>query len=159
MGVCTTMYALNTKMMKKVKADNENLAFIVGECEEDKTWQVAKYEFDKSIEIFINILHEAGATKSAKLMDSEYADLELFEYEPYDIWSIPPSKVKTIVEELESITVESLKTDSGDSKISDRRNNILREEELESYLEEFGDIKQFLNEALIQKNYLVFTEA
>jgi len=159
MGVCTTVYAVNAKMMRKIKTDNENMAFIVGECEENEAWEVAKYEFDKSIEVFISLLYEANAKKSAKFIDSEYADLELFDYEPYDIWAISPSKVKMMIKELENITWESLKTDKGSKEVTDRRNNILTENELKGYLEELSDIKQFLNEVLKQGNYLLFTEA
>ena len=159
MGVCTTMYAVNTKMMKKIKADNENLAFVVGECEENEVWNVTKYEFDKSVEVFINIFYVTGAKKSAKLIDSEYADLGIFEYDSYDIWAVSPAKVKMMLKELESINFELLKTDEGNKEITDQRNNTLTEDELASYLGDLSDIKQFLNETSMQSNYLIFTEA
>ncbi|MCU0437173.1 MAG: DUF1877 family protein [Raineya sp.] len=159
MGVCTTMYAVNTKMMKKIKADNENLAFVVGECEENEVWNVTKYEFDKSIEVFIDIFDVAGAKRSAKLINSEYADLDIFEYDSYDIWTVSPAKVKTMVKELESINIELLKTKEGNEEITDRRNRILTKDELASYLDDLSDIKQFLNETSLQSNYLIFTEA
>lgn len=158
MGVCTTMYAINTTMMKKIKADNENIAFMVGECEKNESWEVTKYDFDKSIEVFINILYVAGAKKSAKLIDSEYADLDIFEYDSYDIWAITPSKVKMMAKELERINWEILKKGEVNKEITDRRNNVLTENELMSYLDDLNDIKQFLNKALLQENYLVFTE-
>ncbi len=36
MGLTTIVYSITEDMLKKIKSDNENLAFVFGECEKDE---------------------------------------------------------------------------------------------------------------------------
>jgi hypothetical protein len=169
MGVNTTAYAISPKMMRKVRADNDNLAYVFDYFEDEdgifgagedksKVWEVESYDFDTGIETYIDIFREAGFTKTAKNIDCEYADLDAFDYGGYDIWAIPPSGVKAMCKELENATFEVLKAKEL-SEVTDRRGNSLIDSELESYLSDIEGIKKFLNEAFEQGNYLIFSEA
>ena len=159
MGVTTNAYSLEPKMIKKVRADNENIAFILGDCEiESQHWKVESYDFDKGIETYITIMREAGFVKTAKNIDSEYADLDIFDYNGNDLWVIPPSQIKAMCRELENVTFESLKAKKL-SDITDRRGNPLTNDELESYLSDIEGIKAFFKQALEKGHYLLFAEA
>jgi len=159
MGVVTIAYSVEPKMMKKVRADNEKFAFIFGECEdESEHWEVESYDFDTGIDAYIQIFRGAGFTKTAKSIDSEYADLDIFDYNGYDIWVIPPSGVKVICKEIEKATFETLKAKEL-SEITDRRGTKMQESLIESYLSDIEGIKNFLGKTLEKGNYLLFSEA
>ena len=159
MGVTTTAYSVEPKMMKKVRADNENFAFIFGDCEEEnEIWKVESYDFDKGIETYIDIFREAGFNKTARNIDSEYADLDVFDYGGYDIWAIPPSGLKAMCKELANSTFEVLKAKNL-SEVTDRRGDSLLDSELESYLSDIEGIKKFFDKTFEQGNYLIFAEA
>lgn len=52
-------------MIRKIRADNENLAYIFGDCEDEKDiWKLDKHDFDTGIEVIISILREAGFIKT-----------------------------------------------------------------------------------------------
>ncbi len=159
MGVMTTVYSVEPKMMKKVRADNENFAFIFGDCDgEIERWKIESYDFDKGIDTYITIFLEGGFTKTSRNIDSEYADLDAFDFGGYDIWAIPPSGVKAMCKELENATFEVLKAKNL-SEVTDRRGNSLLDSELESYLSDIEGIKKFFDKTFEQGNYLVFSEA
>lgn len=169
MSVNTTTYSIPPKVMRKIKANNENLAYVFDYFEdedgifgvgEDKTnlWEVESYDFDSQIDVYIKIFREAGFTKTAKNIDSEYADLDVFDYGGYDIWAIPPSSVKAMCKEIENATLEVLKSKNL-SEITDRRGNPLLDNELESYLSDIKGIKKFFDKAFEHGNYLIFAEA
>jgi hypothetical protein len=170
MGVTTTAYSLELKMIKKVRANNDNLAYVFDYFEdedgvfgpgEDKTkpWQVESYDFDSSIDVYIQIFREAGYTKTAKSIDCEYADLDAFDYGGYDIWVVPPSGIKAMVKELENAAFEVLKAKGIGSQVTDRRGNAIPESTFEGYLSDIKGIKEFFNKAFMQGHYLVFAEA
>ncbi len=160
MGVMTNAYSLEPKMIKKVRADNENLAFILGDCEdESQHWKVESYDFDKGIETYITIMREAGFVKTAKNIDSEYADLDLFDYNGNDLWVIPPSQVKAMVKELETATIEGIKAKNIGGQVTDRRGTVLVDSLFESYLSDIDGIKAFFRKAMEKGHYLLFAEA
>lgn len=157
MGVNTTAYSIEPKMMKKVRADNENFAFIFGECEdESEIWKVESYDFDTGIDVFIKIFREANCIETAKKIDSEYADLDVFDYNGYDIWAITPSSVKAMCKEIEKANFD--KQEFG-NEITDRRGTVLLDSELESYLSDIEGIKKFFDKVFEQGNYVIFSEA
>lgn len=167
MGVITTMYSVEPNMMKKVKADNDNLAYITGDCEENDNWEFESFDFDSSIEIYMDIFFNAGAKKSRKLIDSECADLGVYEFESYDIWSISPANVKIMVKELEAITPAMGEKIIKDNLIDNHETEVLRierkgfpltSEEIQTYLESIDDLKQFLSKVMSKNNYLIITE-
>jgi hypothetical protein len=57
MGVSTTAYSVPLAMMKKFKANHENLGFLFGVDEGGgKAWECETFEFDKGFEERIGIL-------------------------------------------------------------------------------------------------------
>lgn len=163
MGVITTAYSIPATLMRKVRADNDNLAYVVGECEEDERWKLESFDFDKGIEETISILREAGCEKTAKKFDCEnyfYSDNSSYiEYDGYDVWTIPPLQVKTMLKELEKVNIEELQAKGNINEITDRRGTLLPESLYESYIDDLKSIKKFLKEVVGQGNYLLFTEA
>jgi hypothetical protein len=168
MGVCTTAYSIPPKMMRKIRANNDNLGYVFDYIEDEdgifgagedksKIWEVESYDFDTVIETYITIFRESGYKKTARNIDSEYADLDAFDYGGYDIWAIPPSGVKVMCKELENVTFEVLKTKEL-SEVTDRRGNTLLDSELESYLSDIDGIKKFFDKAFEHRNYLIFAE-
>jgi hypothetical protein len=168
MGVCTTAYSIPPKMMRKIRTNNDNLAYVFDYFEDDdgifgagedksKIWEVESYDFDTVIETYIDIFREAGFTKTAKNIDSGNEDLDEFDFAGYDIWAIPPSGVKAMCKELENATFEVLKAQKL-SEVTDRRGNALLDSELESYLSDIEGIKKFLDKAFEHGNYLIFAE-
>ncbi|HQY65312.1 MAG TPA: hypothetical protein PK141_28155 [Polyangiaceae bacterium] len=62
MGVLTVLYSVPPAIMKKVRADNERLAFVFGDEEtDDPAWRAASYDFDKRFYEFATIVSAAGA--------------------------------------------------------------------------------------------------
>lgn len=163
MGVITTLYSVEPKRMKKLRADNENIAFVTGDCEnESEKWQMESYDFDTEIETFIGFFYDLGFDKTRKSINSEYADLDVFDYNGYDIWEIPPSGIKAMVKELESATFEELKAKIIENEIQlrDRRGTLIPNNPYELYLKnDVENIKNFLKRALEQGHYLLFVEA
>lgn len=158
MGVTTTAYSVSDKMMKKVRADNENLAFVYGECDESEAWQVDKYSFER-IDTYISILHAAGCEKTAKSIDSGDHALDEFDYGGCDSWTVSAAGVKAMVNDLGKADFTSLKTDKYGQPITDGWGKALLPSELESYLGDFDGIKEFFNRTLEQGNCLIFAEA
>lgn len=163
MGVLTTAYSIPPKMMRKIRTDNDNLVFVVGDCEKSKFWKSESLDFDKSIEETISILREAGCEKTAKNFDCEsyfYSDSRNYiDYDGYDIWTIPPSQVKTMLKEIEKADIEKLKAKGNINQITDRRGIVLPESLYESYVDDLQNIRKFLRKTAEQGNYLLFTEA
>lgn len=161
MGVITTAYSIPPKMMRKIRANNDNLGYIFES--EDENWKVKSYDFDKTIEETVSILREAGCKKTAKNIDCEnyfYSDdSSYFDYDGYDIWTIPPSQVKSMLNELENVDVEKLKSKGNIGEITDRRGTIMNESLYKSYVSDIKTIRNFFKETARQENYLLFTEA
>ncbi|MFT3980066.1 MAG: hypothetical protein QM687_06315 [Ferruginibacter sp.] len=168
MGVTTTIYSVEPGMMKKVEEDNENLAYITGDCEENENWEVASFDFDSGVDTYINIFFNAGAKESRKLIDSGYAELGLFDFNGYDIWAIPPSAVEIMQDELEALTpamedkiISDNLVDNHETevmKIKDRRGTVLPGDAIRGYLDDIEKFKEFLYKAKEQKNYLIVIE-
>jgi hypothetical protein len=169
MGVNTTAYSITPKMMRKIRANNDNLGYVFDYIEDEdgifgpaedksKLWKIESYDFDTGIDTYISIFSHAGFEKTAKKIDSGNGDLDEFDYSDYDIWAIPPSGVKSMCKELENATLEVLQAKEL-SEVTDRRNTPLPDSELESYLSDIEGIKKFLNEAFEQGNYLLFAES
>jgi hypothetical protein len=178
MSVTTTIYAVGTKMMKKVKADNEKFAFLFGECEEDERWKVESFSFESSVDTYTQIFFNAGAKKSRGLIDSGNNNLDIFDYNGYDIWVVPPSRVKTMTKELEALNptmedkiisyslmeivngiIQIDKQEIEVLKITDRRGNPLSSDEIRACLEDITKFKEFLQKAVEQQHYLLFSES
>lgn len=164
MGVITTAYSIPPPMMRKIRADNDNLAYIFGECEdENEGWKVESFDFDKGIEETISVLREADCPKTAQKIDCEnyfYSDNSSYlDYDGYDVWTIPPSQVKAMLKELEKANVEELKAKGNINGITDRRGTLLPESLYKSYVGDLGRIKKFFQKTVEQGNYLLFAEA
>ena len=157
MGVSTTAYSVSDKMIKKVKTDNANLAFIFGECDESEVWQVANHSFER-IDTYISILHAAGCEKTAKSIDSGNHALDEFDYGGCDIWTVTAAGVKAIVSELGKADFTSLKTDMYGEPITNGWGKALLATELESYLGDFDGIKEFFYKVAEQGNCLILAE-
>ena len=160
MGLTTIAYSITEDMLKKIKSDNENLAFVFGECEKDEIWDVEQYDFDSDSEVYSRIFRRAGFEKASKNIDSEYFYDDLLE-SSYTAWIITSSEVKAMVEELNNVTFADLKAKSKDfeSPATDRRGNILPEDILEGYFSSIEVISAFFKKTAEQGNALVFGES
>ncbi len=164
MGVITTAYSIPPKLMRKIRADNNNLVYVFGDCEEEiEIWKLESYDFDKAIEETISILREAGCKKTAQMIDCEnffYSDNSSYlDYNGYDVWTIPPSKVKAMAKELEKANFEELIAKGNVTGIKDRRGTILPESLYQSYIGDIESIKKFFKKTAENGNYLLFAEA
>lgn len=156
MGVTTTAYSVSDEMIKKVRTDNANLAYIFGECDESDVWPVDSHSFER-IDTYISILHAAGCATAAKAIDSGDHTLDEFDYDS-DIWTVKPAGVEVMVSELGKADFTSLKTDQYGEPITDGWGKALLPSELESYLSDFDGIKEFFNKVAEQGNYLILSE-
>jgi hypothetical protein len=163
MGVDSIAYSIPPKMMRKIRADNDNLGYVFGNVEdENEDWQVESFDFGTGIEVFINILREAGYPKTAKKIDCEYyfgsGSRNYLDYDSYNVWIIPPSEVKVTAQELANVTFDGLKSGIA-GEIKDRRGHSMLESLYESYLSDIESLKKFLQRTAEQGNYLLFAEA
>jgi hypothetical protein len=163
MGVDSIAYSIPPKMMRKIRADNDNLGYVFGNVEdENEDWQVESFDFGTGIEVFINILREAGYPKTAKKIDCEYnfysGSRNYLDYDSYNVWIIPPSEVKVMAQELANVTFDGLKSGIA-GEIKDRRGHTMLESLYESYLSDIESLKKFLQRTAEQGNYLLFAEA
>jgi hypothetical protein len=164
MGVLCTAYSIPAPLMRKIRADNDNLAFILGiEDEIQPEWKVDDYDFDKGFEDIIGVLRQCGYRKIYKLLDGEgyfYSeDKNYIDYEGYDIWIVTPANVKFIVKELEKVTLAQIKAAGIAEPLTDYYNKVIPENSYKSYLGYIRDMKKFFNKAAGQGNYLLFAEA
>ncbi len=168
MGVTTTIYSVEPGMTKKVEEDNKNLAYITGDCEESEKWKVESFDFDTGVDTYINIFFNAGAREARKMIDSEYTDLDLFDFNGYNIWTVSPDGVKTMLKELEAFTPEMEDKIVNDNlidnhevevmKLKDRRGTVLSGDEIRGYLDSITSFKKFLQQVKEQHYYLIFIE-
>ncbi|MBX7172326.1 MAG: YfbM family protein [Pyrinomonadaceae bacterium] len=163
MGVITTAYSIPPNLMRKIRADNDNLAFILEPEDENPNWKVEDYDFDKAIEELISFLQEFGYKKTAEKINCEtyfYSDSKNYlDYDGYDIWIIPPSQVKSMFDELKNATLSELKKKGVANEMHDRRGSRIPENFYESYFMDIVNLKNFLKKVAGQGNYLLFTEA
>lgn len=165
MGVLTTGYSIPPPLMRKIRADNDNLASVLGIDEEENPNRktVDEYDFDKGFADIIGVLQHCGYEKVYKLLDGEgyfYGDSEHYiEYDGYDIWFVTPAKVKFIVGELETVTLAKIKAAAEIEPLRDYYNNIIPENIYENYLGYIESMKKFFKKAAEKGNYLLFAEA
>lgn len=159
MGVITVAYSITANMLRKIRNDNENLAYIKEPEDENSRWKVEELDFDSGIEPTISILREVGCPKTAKNLNCEYADLDLFDYNGYDIWTVSPSQVAAMLKELEKVNVKELIAKGNVNEVTDRRGAVLQESLYESYVSDLVSIKKFIKQTVEEGNYLLFTEA
>ena len=109
MGVLTTIYSVPVPMMKKIKADHDNLGFLFGVEESGgDAWKCETFECDKGFEERIGILGENGYPKTKEALDLESADEEDPSYDGYDVRVVSPATVKKIAKEIASATAAEL---------------------------------------------------
>ena len=99
---------------------------------------------------------------TAKNLDCEsffYSDKGTLEYDGYDVWAIPPSQVKAMAKELESVNFSGLTTAGLANEVSDKRGTTIPESLYESYFGDIEEIKKFIKTAGDQGHYLLFAEA
>jgi len=164
MGVLCTGYSIPAPLMRKIRADNDNLAFILGISEdENPNWKVDDYDFDKSFEDLIGVLQRCGYRKTYKLLDGEgyfYSEGgNYIDYEGYDIWFVSPANVKFIVKDLETVTLAKIKAAGNAEQLTDYYGKVIPESSYESYLSYIQDMKKFFKSAAEKGNYLLFAEA
>jgi len=165
MGVLTTGYSITPPLMRKIRADNDNLAFLLGTDQEtEPIWKtIESYDFDKSFADIIGVLLQCGYRRVYKLLDGEgyfYGENSNYiDYDGYDIWFVTPSKVKFIVDELETVTLAKIKPIEETEPLTDYYNTIIPESLYENYLGYIEDMRRFFKKAAEKGNYLLFAEA
>lgn len=163
MGVVTTAYSVPPKIMRKIRADNDNLAYVLG-YEIKPEWEFEEMDFGKHFEEYIIILREAGHHKIYDKIDLEsflYSDDEskFVEYDGYEICFISPSAVKTVVKEFEKVKIDELKADSIAKEITDYWGKIIPEYEYDYYIGNIERMKEFFGKAAGQGNFIIFATA
>jgi hypothetical protein len=127
-------------MLRKIKADNEKLALLLGlEETSDGAWSVATYTIDKGFEELLRILKETGHSFTPQALDLELSDGEL-EFDGYGLCLVSPAKVKKIARELASATYEGLKAQGLAKQVTDYYGQPIPEGDYELYV---GDIQGF----------------
>jgi len=164
MGVITTAYSIPPDMMRKIRANNDKLEFILDTGEEVAArWAVEEYDFDKAIDEKSRILNGCGFVKTAKRFDCEsyfYAKgRNYLDYDSYNVWIIPPSEVKAMFKELEHANFEELKATGLANEVTDYDGDPILEDDYQYYIGDIEEIKKFLNAAAAAGNYLLFAAA
>jgi hypothetical protein len=165
MGVETTAYSVPPKMMRKIRAANEVLDFVFGNSDEEKPeWKFDEMGFGKRFEENITILREGGCRKTSKILNLEgyfYSDdkSNFIEYDGYEVVIVPPSKVKTVAQELENMNFEKLKTECLEKGVTDYYGTIIRENEYDSYISSIRQMKKFFQKNADAGNFVIFATA
>ncbi len=156
MGVLTSIYAVPPPMMKKIRADNENLGFVFGDEEtEDKSWKVASYEFDKLFEERLGIYAAAGYKAMQNAFDFEDPADDEPEYGGYDIRVAAPAKVKKIAEEIAKATFAELKTKGVAQGVTDYYGKLIPESEYDGYVGDVQKVKAFFAKAAAAGHFVI----
>lgn len=165
MGVTTNAYSIPPPMMRKIRADNENLAYILdlGVDEEKTKWKVERFDFETRIDETHSILRACGYRTAAKSLDLEnyfYSKgRNYLDYERYNVWILTPSEVKKIAEELENATFKKLKAVGLANAATDYDGKIIPENDYDYYVGDINEIKKFFKKNAEQGNYLLFAVA
>ena len=163
MRVMTNAYSVPANLMKRIRRNNDLLANILEPEEKNPDWKVENYDFDKGIESYLSLLRAGNCVKTAKYFDCEtffYSESAgSLEYDSYDVWAIPPSKVKAVSKELDGVTLESLTKSGVANEVSDRRNWVIPEDQYPSYFGDIEQLKEFVKTAAELGHYLIFAEA
>ena len=91
MSVSTTAYSIDAKTLKKLKHDEDNFAFLFGDCDDDERWETERYDFDTNINFYVSLFRRVGLETVGTNIDSEAS--ELGNYDAYDIWFVPTKTV------------------------------------------------------------------
>ncbi|HQU82471.1 MAG TPA: DUF1877 family protein [Pyrinomonadaceae bacterium] len=163
MGVETNAYSIPPKMMRKIKNNNDNLAYVLG-YEEKPDWKFDEMDFGKRFEENIVILREAGHGKIHDTLDLEeivYSEDErkFIDYDGYEICIISPSNVKKVSREFENVKFGKLKANSIAKEITDYYGQIIREYEYDYYISNLKQMKKFFANAAEKGNYIIFATA
>lgn len=165
MSVDTIAYSIPPKVMRKIRAENENLDYVFGNSEEEKTeWKFESLDFGKRFDENIYVLRAGGFRKTSKILHLDnylYSDdkSKFIEYDGYEVVIIKPSQVKTVVKELEKLNFEELKTESLEKEVTDYYGEIIREDEYESYLESIREMNEFFAKSAAEGNFVIFATA
>ena len=155
MGVLTTAYSVPPVIMKKIRADHENLAFLLGVEEGGKAWKCATLEFDKRFEEKIIILGENGYTRTREALDLESAAEDAPSFDGYGIRIVPPTTLKTIAKELAPATFEALKAAGLAKGIADHYGKAIPEDDYQTYVGDIEQMKAFFTKAAADGHFLL----
>jgi hypothetical protein len=160
MGVLTTAYSVPPAMMKKIKADHENLGFVFGVVEDGaEAWKCEEFGFDKGFEERIGILGENGCPKTQEALDLECADEADPTYDGYDVRAVSPATVKKIAKELASATFEELKTRGLANGITDYYGKPIPADAYSHYVGDIEQMKTFFAKVAAAGHWLVIAAA
>jgi len=165
MGVITTAYSIPPSMMRKIRADHDNLAYILdlGIDEEKPKWKIEQFDFDGRIDETHSILRACGYRKAATSLDLEnyfYSDgPNYLDYEGYNVWILTPAVVKQVAKELEPATFKELKRVGLANEATDYHAKVIDEFDYHYYVGDIEKIKEFFETNAEQGNYLLFAVA
>jgi hypothetical protein len=157
MGVLTTLYAVPAPLMKKIREDNERLAFLFGEeeDEDEKRWKVASYDLEKKAEEQFSIYATAGYPTMQAAFDFESAEDDEPEYDGYDIRVAKPATVKKIAKEIEKATPKQLVTKGVAARITDYYGKPMSEFEIEFLVDDVARLKKFFAKAAEAGHFVI----
>ena len=159
MGVLTVLYSVPPAIMKKVRADNERLAFVFGDEEtDDPAWRAASYDFDKHFYEFATIVSAAGAPTARRAFDFEDPADNEPEYGSYDLRVATPTKVKKIAKELAAVTFEQAKAKALEQETTDYSGRLIPADEYEGYAGDLEEVKAFFAKAAEAGHFIVGAE-
>lgn len=157
MSVSTTAYSIDAKTLKKLKHDEDNFAFLFGDCDDDERWETERYDFDTNINFYVSLFRRVGLETVGTNIDSEAS--ELGNYDAYDIWFVPTKTVKKMVVELTAMTPDELKMRADELALSDRHGSSLSRDAVHDFIDQIPAMTKFFKKAAEQENSLVFSEA
>ena len=160
MGVLTTIYSVPVPLMKKIKADHDNLGFLFGVEESGgDAWKCETFECDKGFEERIGILGENGYPKTKEALDLESADEEDPSYDGYDVRVVSPATVKKIAKEIASATAAELTKKGLPNGTTDYYGKPIPAEAYAYYVGDIEEMKAFFAKAAAAGNWLVIGAA
>jgi len=158
MGVLTTAYSVPPAMMKKIKADNDTLGFVVGDVE-GKGWECESFSFDKGFEERIGILGDNGYPKTREALDLESAGEDDPAYDGYDVRVVSPATLKKIVKELATATFEDLKAKGLAKGTTDYYGKTIPADMYAYYVGDIQEMRAFFTKAATAGHWLVLAAA
>lgn len=162
MSVSTLAFSTPPKLVAKIRRNNDLLGKILEPEEVDDLWKVESYDFGTDIESWLQLFRACGFKRCAKNLDGErffYSERGTLEYDPYDVWVVPPSQVKAMALELKDACLDGMRVKGLAAEVSDRRDNVISDDMYESFFGDLEDIKKFLQGAADQGHFLIFAEA
>jgi hypothetical protein len=159
MSVDTVAYSIPPKMMRKIRAENENLDYVFGNSdEENPEWQFESLDFGKRFDENRYILRAGGFAKTPKILELEsyYDTDDYIEHDGCEVQIIKPSLIKIVVKELEKVDFAKLKSECLEQQVTDYYGEIILEFEYDSYLESIRQMNDFLVKAAAEGNFVIF---